>query len=112
MDIGLAFRVNGVLRSGRLPESTIYEMPSDKSFISKRIYNDSQKQNVYSISAVKIDKPGPGGENRSAIAEGELCLLRSVFHRHRRQVSFLRFSIVARRMIKNAITEYCFVKCR
>lgn len=93
-------------------ESTIYEMPSDKSFISKRIYNDSQKQNVYSISAVKIDKPGPGGENRSAIAEGELCLLRSVFHRHRRQVSFLRFSIVARRMIKNAITEYCFVKCR
>ncbi|MEB0900739.1 fimbrial biogenesis chaperone [Citrobacter portucalensis] len=53
-------------------ESTIYEMPSDKSFISKRIYNDSQKQNVYSISAVKIDKPGPGGENRSAIAEGEL----------------------------------------
>ncbi|MDV7073852.1 fimbria/pilus periplasmic chaperone [Citrobacter werkmanii] len=53
-------------------ESTIYEMPSDKSFISKRIYNDSQKQNLYSISAVKIDKPGPGGENRSAIAEGEL----------------------------------------
>ncbi|MDL4474718.1 hypothetical protein QRZ32_23025 [Citrobacter braakii] len=53
-------------------ESTIYEMPSDKSFISKRIYNDSQKQNLYSIGAVKIDKPGPGGENRSAIAEGEL----------------------------------------
>lgn len=53
-------------------ESTIYEMPSDKSFISKRIYNDSQKQNLYSISAVKIDKPGPRGENRSAIAEGEL----------------------------------------
>ena len=43
-------------------ESTIYEMPSDKSFISKRIYNDSQKQNLYSIGAVKIDKPGPGGE--------------------------------------------------
>ncbi|POT58512.1 fimbrial protein [Citrobacter amalonaticus] len=53
-------------------ESTIYEMPSDKAFISKRIYNDSHKQNVYSIAAVKIDKPGPGGENRSAIAEGEL----------------------------------------
>lgn len=53
-------------------ESTIYEMPSDKAFISKRIYNDSQKQNLYSIGAVKIDKPGPGGENRSAIAEGEL----------------------------------------
>ncbi|HBT3066245.1 TPA: molecular chaperone [Klebsiella pneumoniae] len=53
-------------------ESTIYEIPSDKSFISKRIYNDSQKQNLYSIGAVKIDKPGPGGENRSAIADGEL----------------------------------------
>lgn len=53
-------------------ESTIYEMPSDKSFISKKVYNDSQKQNLYSIGAVKIDKPGPGGENRSAIAEGEL----------------------------------------
>lgn len=53
-------------------ESTIYEMPADKSFISKRIYNDSDKQNVYSISAVKIDKPGPGGEKRSPIADGEL----------------------------------------
>lgn len=53
-------------------ESTIYEMPSYKSFISKRIYNDSLKQNVYSISAVKIDKPGPGGENKSSITEGEL----------------------------------------
>lgn len=53
-------------------ESTIYELPADKSFISKRIYNDTQKQNLYSITAVKIDKPGPGGEKRSEITEGEL----------------------------------------
>lgn len=53
-------------------ESTIYDMPYDKSFISKRIYNDSKKQNIYSISAVQIDKPGPGGENRSSIPDGEL----------------------------------------
>ena len=112
MDIGLAFRAGGVLRTGSLSESTIYEMPSDKSFISKRIYNDSQKQNVYSISAVKIDKPGPGGENRSAIAEGELLFTPLRFSLASQASEFLRFSIVARRMIKNAITEYCFVKCR
>ena len=53
-------------------ESTIFEIPADKTFISKRIYNDSQKRNLYSIAAVKIDKPGPGGEKRSAISEGEL----------------------------------------
>lgn len=53
-------------------ESTIFDMPADKAFMSKRIYNDSKKQNLYSISAVKIDKPGPGGERRSAITEGEL----------------------------------------
>lgn len=53
-------------------DSTIYEMPADKSFISKRIFNDSKKQNVYRISAVKIDKPGPGGEKRQDIEEGEL----------------------------------------
>lgn len=53
-------------------DSTIYEMPAGKSFISKRIFNDSKKQNVYRISAVKIDKPGPGGEKRQDIEEGEL----------------------------------------
>jgi len=53
-------------------ESTIYEMPADKSFISKRIFNDSTRQNVYSISAVKIDKPGPGGEKRQPVENGEL----------------------------------------
>lgn len=72
MGIYSTFRSDSILYTGSLPESTIYEMPSDKAFISKRIYNDSQKQNLYSIGAVKIDKPGPGGENRSAIAEGEL----------------------------------------
>lgn len=53
-------------------ESTIYDMEANKSFISKRIYNDSKKQNIYSISAVKIDRPGPGGEHRTPIADGEL----------------------------------------
>lgn len=53
-------------------ESTIYEMAADTSFISKRIFNDSHKQNVYGISAIKIDRPGPGGENRQPIENGEL----------------------------------------
>ncbi|CBG89663.1 fimbria/pilus periplasmic chaperone [Citrobacter rodentium] len=53
-------------------ESTIFEIPVGKSFISKRIYNDSKQRNLYSMAAVKIDKPGPGGEKRSAISEGEL----------------------------------------
>lgn len=53
-------------------DSTIYDMPSDKNFISKRIYNDSSKQNLYSISAVKIDKPGPTGERRRSIVDGEV----------------------------------------
>jgi P pilus assembly chaperone PapD len=53
-------------------DSTIYDMAADKPFMSKRIFNDSKKQNVYSISAVKIDKPGPGGERRESIKEGEL----------------------------------------
>jgi len=53
-------------------ESTIYDMPADKSFISKRIYNDGKRQNIYSISAVNIDRPGAGGEKRRAITDGEL----------------------------------------
>ena len=27
-------------------DSTIYDIPAERSFISKRIYNDSHKQNV------------------------------------------------------------------
>ena len=42
-------------------DSTIFDMAADKSFISKRVFNDSHKQNIYSISAVKIDKPGLAG---------------------------------------------------
>ncbi|MGX5028239.1 molecular chaperone [Enterobacter asburiae] len=53
-------------------DSTIYEIPAERSFISKRIFNDSHKQNVYSISAVKIDRPGPGREKRLPIENGEL----------------------------------------
>lgn len=53
-------------------DSSIYEMAADKPFISKRVLNDSHKHSVYSISAIKIDKPGPGGERRQSIKEGEL----------------------------------------
>ncbi|WP_297121812.1 molecular chaperone [uncultured Enterobacter sp.] len=53
-------------------DSTIYEMASDESFISKRIVNDGSKQNLYGIAAVKIDRPGAGGERRERIANGEL----------------------------------------
>lgn len=44
-------------------DSTIYDIPAERSFISKRIYNDSHKQNVYSISAIKIDRPARVGKS-------------------------------------------------
>lgn len=53
-------------------DSTVYVMPENKSFISMRIINNSQKSNIYTISAVGIDKPGRGGENSMPIKNGEL----------------------------------------
>lgn len=76
MGIYLTFRVDYILRTGCLPESTIYEMPSDKSFISKRIYNDSQKQNLYSIGAVKIDKLDREVKTEVPLLKANFCLRR------------------------------------
>lgn len=57
-------------------ESTIYEMPSDKSFISKRIYNDSQKQNLYSIGAVKLISLDREVKTEVPLLKANFCLRR------------------------------------
>lgn len=57
-------------------ESTIYEMPSDKAFISKRIYNDSQKQNLYSIGAVKLISRDREVKTEVLLLKANFCLLR------------------------------------
>ncbi|WP_058911640.1 hypothetical protein [Entomohabitans teleogrylli] len=44
--------------------SLIYDIPSDKTFISRPIVNDTDRTNLYTLSAYKIDKPGKGGERR------------------------------------------------
>lgn len=42
--------------------SYIYEMGSDETFISKAVKNDTASNNLYKVSAVKIDRPGLEGE--------------------------------------------------
>jgi hypothetical protein len=93
-------------------DSTIYDMAADKPFMSKRIFNDSKKQNVYSISAVKIDKPGPGGERRESIKEGELLFARLISPLRRMPGSISKFFIAGRRTTKSAITGCSSPKCR
>ncbi|GAA3916359.1 hypothetical protein GCM10022405_46780 [Gibbsiella dentisursi] len=39
-------------------DSVIYDMPSEKKFISRRVYNDSKDEKIYIISAAKVDRPG------------------------------------------------------
>ena len=54
-------------------DSLISEIPSDKDFISRPILNDTDRTNLYSVSAFKIDKPGKGGEKQ--INEKDLEIL-------------------------------------
>lgn len=42
--------------------SIIYDMDSGKDFISRKIVNDTQRVNFYTIEAYKIDRPGKGDE--------------------------------------------------
>lgn len=53
-------------------DSIIYEMPADRDFIAKQLFNDTQKNNIYTISAYRIDRPGVGGEHRLPMENGEL----------------------------------------
>ncbi|KAA9001370.1 molecular chaperone [Affinibrenneria salicis] len=53
-------------------DSIIYEMPADRDFISRQLFNDTQKNNIYTISAYRIDRPGAGGERRLPMENGEL----------------------------------------
>ncbi|PXW43948.1 hypothetical protein DET57_11062 [Klebsiella oxytoca] len=51
-----------LLASGAFFNAVIYEIPSDKTFISQSLYNDTPRNNMYTISAWKIAKPGAGDE--------------------------------------------------
>ncbi|STQ10684.1 protein YagV [Enterobacter cloacae] len=92
-------------------DSTIFDMAADKSFISKRVFNDSHKQNIYSISAVKIDKPGLAGSVARLSKRANYCLHRLISRLHRMQESFSKFSIVVRRMTRSATTVCSLLKC-
>ncbi len=43
--------------------SLVYDIPADKDFISQSLFNDTDRTNLYNVSAFKIDKPGNGDEN-------------------------------------------------
>lgn len=43
--------------------SYIYEMGSERNFISKPVMNDTNNLNLYTVQAFKIDKPGKNGEH-------------------------------------------------
>lgn len=40
----------------------IYEIPADRDFTSRPIFNDTDRSNVYNVSAFKIDRPAKSGE--------------------------------------------------
>lgn len=48
--------------AGAFFNAVVYEMPSDRAFISQPLYNDTPRNNMYSIAAWKIAKPGAGNE--------------------------------------------------
>lgn len=47
---------------GAFFNAVVYEMPSDRTFISQPLYNDTPRTNMYTIAAWKIAKPGAGNE--------------------------------------------------
>lgn len=51
-------------------DSLIYDMTADRTFISRPMVNDTDRTNLYTLTAYKIDRPGKGGENR--ISGGEM----------------------------------------
>ncbi|HGM5492462.1 TPA: molecular chaperone [Serratia fonticola] len=53
--------------------SIIYDMDAEKDFISRPIINDTQHNNLYTISAWKIARPGNGNEKK--ITEGDRDLI-------------------------------------
>ena len=53
-------------------ESIVYDMAASKEFIARPIVNDTQRNNLYTISAYKIARPGDGHERVMDGAEKEL----------------------------------------
>lgn len=52
-------------------DAMTFDMPSDKDFIAKNVFNDNKESRLYTISAVAIDQPGEN-EKRSTIRDGEV----------------------------------------
>lgn len=48
-------------------DSIIYDMDADQNFIARRVLNNTGSSKLYNVSAVRIDKPGVGGENASPL---------------------------------------------
>lgn len=42
--------------------SLVYDIPADKDFVSRPLFNDTDRMNLYNVSAFKIDRPGNGNE--------------------------------------------------
>lgn len=53
-------------------DATIYDMDANQRFISRRVYNDTPRTNLYTIKAYKIARPGQGNERELISAEKEL----------------------------------------
>jgi len=51
-----------LVAAGAFFNAVVYEIPSDRAFISQPLYNDTPRNNMYSIAAWKIAKPGAGNE--------------------------------------------------
>jgi len=64
--VGLLFGLMLVVQPVRAIylNSLIYDIESDKQFLSIPVVNDTSRSNLYTVSAFRIDKPGEGGENR------------------------------------------------
>ncbi|MEQ4763055.1 molecular chaperone [Klebsiella aerogenes] len=48
---------------GAYLESTIYEIDNTTDFVSKSVINNTNRTNIYTLVAYKVNKPGSGNEN-------------------------------------------------
>lgn len=62
-------------------DSIIYDMDGSKDFISRPIVNDTKSNNLYTISAYKISRPGNGDERPVTGQDKDLVWSPLQFHR-------------------------------
>ncbi|WNN44563.1 MULTISPECIES: fimbrial biogenesis chaperone [Winslowiella] len=71
-------------------DSIIYDMDADQNFIARRVLNNTGSSKLYNVSAVRIDKPGVGGENASPLQQGELLYAPLKFFLEKNQSEFFK----------------------